>query len=111
MWPLKVNFICPNCAENCQQPPVILNSAGRVTGKKSKLSGPHSMVNTLLLRLGKIVLSLDASKLCQMVSSGSLRADLHGRYSLYRSRAHCNLLKYPRAHGSYIADNLVTEDF
>jgi len=27
------------------------------------------------------------------------------------SRENYNLLKCPRAHGSYIADNLVTEDF
>ena len=59
------------------------------------------------LRFGKIAQSLDGCNLCQMVSSGSLQANLHGGYC----RVHYNLLKCPRAHGSYIADNLVTEDF
>jgi len=31
-----------------------------------------------------IVLSLDGYKFCHMVSSGSLQANLNGRYSLYR---------------------------
>ena len=70
------------------------------------------MKNILLLSLGKINPSLDGCKLCQMVSSGSLQANLHGGYILCTdSRAHYKLLKSPRAHGSYIADNLATEDF
>ena len=62
---------------------------------------------------GEIASSLDDCKLCQMVSSGLLQVNLicTGDILCMDSRAQYILLKCPRAYGSYIADNLVMEDF
>ena len=80
------------------------------TGRAGRLAvkwGPHSMENALL---GKVFPSLDDCKLCQVMDSGSLQAICIANILYTDSRAHDNLLKCPRAHGSYIADNLVTEN-